>query len=225
MSTQPEIMSREDVERNIDRLIAKSELLNGRLKRTTILLFGLAALYLLVSKAAVNQLDLGYILLNDMRLVRSLVAPLYAAYYLYFLITGYELVKVKVVLRNLMGESDPFKSNDNILNAQDLASAIQPFAFYDYFNHSQWSKIPKLLQAVLVVVILMLIGALFLPMAFIFFLLYVQWSSELDALGWASMSATLLLLVLIMFMQYAYIRVNRAAGKPQLEKKKVEAGS
>jgi hypothetical protein len=210
MSVQTDIMSHEDVQRNIDRLIAKHELLNGKMNRAALLLFGFAALYVLVNRSLIGQLDLGYFNLTDMQLVRSLVGPGYAAYYLYFIVTGFEMAKVRSVLGRFMGEVNPFKHNNAIMSALDVRSALLPFAFYDYLSDAPWERLPKLLAIVASILFVAVFLALFLPMAFTVYILWKQYSGALDVLGWCSTIATSVLFVLTLFIQFLYFRVSFA---------------
>jgi hypothetical protein len=210
MNLQLENMSPEDIQKNVDRLIAKHELLNGKLNRAALLLFGFAALYILVHQSLVGQLDIGYFNLTDMQLVGNLIGPGYAAYYLYFIVTGFEMTKVRAVLGRFMGEANPFKHNNAIMSVLDVRSALLPFAFYDYLSDAPWERLPKLLAIVAALLFIAVFLALFLPMFFTVYLLWKQYSGALDMLGWCTMVATSVIFLLTLFIQLLYFRVNYA---------------
>lgn len=216
MNTQQETMSGEDVQRNIDRLIAKHELLNGRMRRSGLILFGLMALYLFIHRGALKDVDLGYFNLSDMDLIRLLLMPLYAAYYLYFSVTGFEMSKVNGVLGMFMGETNPLKHNPNIMSVLDIRSALLPYSFFEYFSDSRWEVIPKWSRILVGLLFTMILGAILIPHVFIAHLLVSHLSTALDLLGWCSAIATIILLYLTVAIQYVYFRVNYTEHRARL---------
>jgi hypothetical protein len=208
MSAQTENMSHEDVQRNIDRLIAKHELLNGKMRRSGLILFGLMAMYLLIDRGALRYVDLGYFNLSDIDLIRLLLTPVFAAYYLYLVVTGFELSKVNGVLGMFSGEPNPLRHNPDIMSVHDVRSAILPYSFYKYFSDARWEVIPKWMRAVILVLFTIIMVVLFVPLVFIVHLLATQCYVNLGVLGWCSTIATIVLLLLTIAMQYVYFRVS-----------------
>ncbi|MBK8226756.1 MAG: hypothetical protein IPK70_06225 [Flavobacteriales bacterium] len=211
MSTPIESMSRDDVQRYIDRLIAKHELLNGKMNRTVLLLFGFAALYILVQRSIISQLNLGYFNLTDMQLVRSLIGPFYAASCLYFVVLGYEMFKVRSVLGKFMGEADPYEHNNEIMNALDVRSALLPFAVYDYFIEAPWDRLPRVVSVVAAILFVAAFMALSLPVLFTAYILWQQWTGTLGMLGSFSAIATSILFGFTLLMQGLYFWVTLEA--------------